>query len=85
MQGGEKELAYLVMKNRTDQLEGLVGVAQSVTMCQVENLIENLQGGWLTVNDDTTLFLQIAESPDIVITGKEMHLHTHVCQFGELA
>ena len=37
------------------------------------------------MDNESALVLQVSVCPDVVVAGEEMHLHTHVGQFGQLA
>lgn len=54
-------------------------------MGKEKDLVANLRGKRLTMENDATLLLQIAVGPYIVVAREEMHLHTKVGQFRELA
>ena len=72
------------MEDGTNHLERLVGVAHAVTMSQKELMTIDFSCFRLLMQNDTTLLLQIVIGPDVVITCKEMHFHTHVGQFRQL-
>lgn len=54
-------------------------------MGKEKDLVANLRGKRLTMENDAALLLQIAIGPYIVVAREEMHLHTKVGQFRELA
>lgn len=54
-------------------------------MGKEKDLVANLRGKRLTMENDAALLLQIAVGPYIVVAREEMHLHTKVGQFRELA
>ena len=54
-------------------------------MGKEKDLVANLRGKRLTMENDATLLLQIAVGPYIVVAREEMHLHTKIGQFRELA
>ena len=80
----EQPLAGGVMEHTAQELEFHVGVTQSVAMGQIEYLIVNLDGGWLTVQNNATFLLQIAIGPQVVVACEEMYLDPHIGQFGDL-
>ena len=81
----EQTLAEAVVEDAPKQLELDRRVAKSITMGKEKDLVANLRGKRLTMENDATLLLQIAVSPYIVVAREEMHLHTKVGQFRELA
>ena len=70
------------MEDALDELETLVGIAQTIAMRQEEDLAIELGGLRLLVEDDATLLFQIAIGPDIVVAREIMHLDTHIGEFG---
>ena len=84
MKTGESPLADLIMEDVLDKFELLIGITQSVAMCQVEHLAVDLRRLRLLMQNHTTLLLQIIVGPDIVVAGEVMHLHTHICQLRKL-
>ena len=85
MDAGEECLQGATVEHGPEQLEFLVVVAQPVTMCQIELLAIELHGHRFAVEDDTALAREVVAAPDVMVPDEEMHLYTHVGQFGELA
>ena len=85
MDGREETLADAVVEDGTYEAEFTVGIAQSVAVGEEERASVDFGGQRLPVDDDTTLLLEIAVCPDVVVAGKEMDFDTHVCQFGQFA
>ena len=81
----EQTLAEAVVENAPKQLELDRRVAKPITMGKEKDLVANLRGKRLTMENDAALLLQIAVGPYIVVAREEMHLHTKVGQFRELA
>lgn len=54
-------------------------------MGKEKDLVANLRGKGLTMENDAALLLQIAIGPYIVVAREEMHLYTKVGQLRELA
>ena len=73
------------MEDAPDEFETFGRIAQTVAMCQEEDLAIELGGLRLLVEDDTTLLFQIAISPDVVVACKVMHLDTHIGEFGDFS
>ena len=38
-----------------------------------------------TMNNHSAFFRKIIPTPDIMVAGKEMYLHSHIREFGELS
>ena len=74
----------MVLEHSFQKLEFLVWVTQSVSMCQIEYFIVYLYGLRLVMYGNATLFLQVAIGPEVVVTRKEMYLHSHIGQLREL-
>ena len=72
------------MKHGTQQFELGIFISQSVPMRQEKLLPINLTGQRLTMNSYPALFFQIITTPDVMITDKEMHLHSQIGQLGNL-
>ena len=83
MKGREGPLTGAVVEDALDELKTLVGIAQSVAMCQEKDLAIEFSSLRLLVENDTTLLFQIAIGPDIVVACEIMHLNPHVGEFGE--
>ena len=73
------------MENPSDELERLVGVAQSVSMSQEEHFSVNLGGQRLFVKDDTTLLFQLVVGPDVVVACEVVYFDAHIRQFRQFA
>ena len=78
MKSREGPLTGTVMKDASDELETLVGIAQAIAMRKEEYLAVEFGGLRLLVEDDATLFFKIAVSPDVVVACEIMHLDAHV-------
>ena len=85
MNGGEGNLAQTVMKHPFQQFVLLIRVAQPVAVGHEEHLAVDLRRQRLLMQNDATLPLQVVVGPDVVVAGKEMHLHAHVGQLAQLA
>ena len=81
----EQPLTGAVVEDFPEQLEFCVVVAQSVTMRQEEYLSVDLCRDGLLVDDESTLVVQVAIGPQVVVACEEVDLHAHVGQFRELA
>ena len=80
----KEALASMVLEHSFQELEFLVWVTQSVSMCQIEYFIVYLYGLRLVMYGNATLFLQVAIGPKVVVTRKEMYFHSHIGQLREL-
>lgn len=78
-------LTGAIVEDALDEFETLVRIAQTIAMCQEENLAVDLCRFGLLVEDNTTLLFQIAIGPDVVIAREIMHLDTHVSQFRDFS
>ena len=85
MHAGKEDLTDAIVEEETQKLELRVGVAQTVAMCQEENLVGKLQRDRFAVHDDATLSLQIVVCPHVVVAGEEVHLHAQVRQLAHLS
>ena len=85
VQSVEKHLAKAVVKHLPQQLKRVVGVAQPIAVRQVEHLTIYLRCKRFLVYNQSALLFQVAISPQVVVSHKEMHLNAHVRQFGQLA
>ena len=85
MEGREGPLTGAVVEDALDELETLVGIAQTVTMREEEDLTVEFGGFRLLVEDDTALLFKIAVSPNVVVACEVMHLDAHIGEFGDLA
>ena len=83
--GIEQFLAGAVVEHPLEELELLVGVAQTVAVGKEEHLAVNLGGDGCAVDNHAAFLLQIAVGPYIMVAGEEMHLHAHVGNLGYLA
>ena len=81
----EETLARAVMEHAAQEPVFGVGVTQPVAVGEVKHLVVDFGSERCLVDDEPALFFQIAVGPDVVVAGKEVYLHAHVCQFGELA
>ncbi len=54
-------------------------------MSQVEYTVSQFQSEWFAMECDTTLTLQIIETPHIVVACEVVHLNTQISQFAYLA
>ena len=84
MYPSEKSLANLVVEDVPKKTECPVGVTQSITVCQIKQLVGQFQRHRLTMQDDTTLLLQIIGAPNVMIASEEMHLHPIIRQLAHL-
>ena len=84
MNGGKHPLQRAVVKHGTQQFEFRIRITQSVAVRQKELLPENLRGQRLSVHNYPTLLCEIIATPNVMITNKEMHFHSHIRQLGNL-
>ena len=81
MEKVEQPLATTVMEHPAEKLEHRVRVAQSVTVRKVEYFVINLRRDGFAVENHAAFLLQIAVSPDVVVSREEMDVYPHVRQF----
>ena len=74
----EELLACAVVEHTAKEFELAVGVAQSVAVRYIEHSVVYLHRLGLGVYGQSTLFLQVAVRPDVVVAGEEVNLHTHI-------
>ena len=85
MKCGKQGLQRMAVENGTQKLEFTVGVAQPVTMGQVELLAMDFCGQRFAVQDDAAFLRQVVAAPDVMVARKEVYFHSEVRQFGQLA
>ena len=83
MNGGEEHLQHSVVQHAPQKtvLEIAAHIAL-VAMGQKENFVVQLYGVGMTVNNHTTLLLEIIATPGVVVAGEEMHLYASVGELG---
>ena len=72
------------MKHCAYHLELPILFTQAITMCQVEFLAIDFASHRFAMNHNPTFLFQIIATPNVMISDKEMHLYTHIGQFGNL-
>ena len=85
MDGRKQCLKCCTVKHPAQQLKLLVRVTQSVTVSQIKLFSVYFGSQCFTVNNHSTFFRKIIPTPDIMVAGKEMYLHSHIREFGELS
>jgi hypothetical protein len=78
------------MKYRTDETETPTWIAQTVSVPHISNNIIVRDGGQYdfrrgSMENHTTLFVEIFESPHVVIASKIMYLYAGISEFGKFA
>ena len=85
MEPTEKLLAEAIVKNFANELELAVGVAQAISVTDVECLVGQRKRHWFAMQRDATLSDKVFPSPDIVVARKEMNLYAHIREFRQFA
>ena len=81
----QQTLADTVVEHPFQELKLAVGIAQTIAMCQIEHASIDVGRQGLAMQDDATLLLQIAISPNIVVTSEIVHFHPIVGQFRDFS
>ena len=85
MKRAEQYLAEAVVEHTLYELELAVGVAQSVTVRQIEHLVVYLDRLGTCMYYHSALVLQITVRPNVVVSGEVVHLNAHVGKLRQLA
>ena len=85
MEEVEQSLTKTIVENAAQETIFGVGVAQSVAMSKIKDLVVDFRGDGSAMKYDATLFFQIPIGPDVMVSDEVVNLNTHVSQFGYLS
>ena len=85
MKRAEQHLAEAVVEHTLYELELAVGVAQSIAVRQIEHLVVYLHRLRTRMNYHSTLVVQIAIRPNVVVAREVVHLNAHVGKLRQFA